>query len=364
MSELTPLKIGNTGKLFGIQLQILGSIKYSQRQEGKTYRWENLYCKGADGNEYWIDYDMYSDQYRLYKEVAFDLQKFRESKGTLIRPENRDVLTVVEMGLGSVDNIQGQIPYDIQQKNKVRFIDAIGGKGTYSLEFSETFAHLYAGQNVSKVVLFNAFGLRDLAKKTQQKINSRIKWKLVNKVMIIPIVVGILGLMVSFVANTTIYEGEITVCDETNTTCTEDAELIGPFEFSFWPVIYRFTVQTDLKAVSSSVANETWISVTTEILNESREPINGIYYDMYNEYWIEGGERGYERVDSVSHDLRVTEPGEHYIVMYAESSADNFDSDHTINLRVEQRLVHETPFLFMLIGTAIYYFLRFYAKNK
>ena len=360
MRRLTPLKIGMKGKLFGANVTLKGIIQYVQRDDGDNYYWENIYSVADNGDKYWIDYYAYSDQYTLYQEVGFNEELFRSSGFKTVEPENGDYIKIIEKGIGKVNGVEGEIPMQIQKQSRVAFIDAVGGKGQYSMEWDDQFANLYSGQNVTSVNILNAFGLHDLAEKERKRLKNKIRWKIIDVVVIATLVIAALGILSSYVFTRTIYEDDIAVCDEASLLCDYNNQA-GPIKLPSFPFVTRITVNSQLPQVYTK-GSEVWKSVAVELTDSSKEPTNAIYYDLYNEYWVEGGESGRETKNTISKDIQVVEGGTYYINLYAESST-NYDADvHNVHVTVQTRLAYSTPFV-VLLASGISYFL-FFRNNK
>lgn len=354
MKRLTPLKIGSQGKLFGLDLTLKGVIQYVQRDEGKNYYWENIYAIDDKQQPYWIDYDKYSNKYTLYKEVNFDKKAFKDSGFKTIKLENGDYIKIIEQGVARVVGIVGYIPMDIQEKSTIFFIDAVGGKGQYSMEWDSNFMSLYAGQKIMAANLFDAFGLHELAKKERKKIQNRIRWRLIDKIVFWTLILGILGILSGLIFNRTILEKDILVCDEDSLVCEHNNQ-VGPISLPRFPLIMNIFVESTLPDVSI-MGTEVWKTVMVEFINQKNEATNAVYFDLYNVYWVEGGESGKEKREKANKDVKIIDPGEYLLDIYVLSCPELNFRDHKVKIRIQTRLLNIVPFI-VLCSSAILYFI-------
>jgi hypothetical protein len=153
----------------------------------------------------------------------------------------------------------------------------------------------------------------------------------------------------------------VNVCVDGRLSCTKET-IVGPFETSFFPKIYSIEVKANLNDVTVR-GTETWKSITVEIINENLEVQNGFNYDLYNEYWIEGGESGKEKHDKGTKNIRFDTPGKYHLSLSAESSVDNRNDSEEVTVVVKGRIMYEFVFIFGL-GALLLFYIIFRGKKQ
>lgn len=147
-----------------------GVAVYSERdpEDGRTYHWEEWELLGYEDLDFWVEYDHYSREVSLYwparSEPVVDpttLALHQELELTVDGVPRRWV--VREVGVGTIDDLEGAFTYDITQGQQVAYAELreLGGPGRCVVEkFDERVIDTYASTLLDVAGQKHHFGRR------------------------------------------------------------------------------------------------------------------------------------------------------------------------------------------------------------
>jgi hypothetical protein len=342
---LSDLELGLRGQIDGIELEIVGYLRYQGSDDEDTWYWEE-WVAVSNAKYYWIQYDAYDDEYSFFTQVApptkaIDVQKLRV--GTRIEIEPGKVRRVSEVGSGKIVVIQGDVPWKAVTGESTFFADGSYRNERLSVEWTSSEISFYSGYTINHKKILQAFNLQDKLRQLDWREQNSVHWR---KLRILFLLLGVASLIAAALAASSgraVFSSTVTLCSATptptKTTCKPTLLPIGPLNLTHKNRVYTVSVQ------STTASQTNWPYISIELLDSNQAALSGFAGDFWVENWREGGESGTDSNTSVSKPFRLENPGQYYLDFEIEKIDRTSTPADTFKVTVKEDVILSRYFL-------------------
>lgn len=160
--KMSALRIGLRGTVFGVDVRVVGWVKYSGEDDEDTWYWEEWHLKGKD-RSFWLEFHPDEDTFTMYQLIEIEQplpKKFSHSQRVVIG--GMDTFTVQEIDTATLEDFDGEMDWIPVKGEKMAYVDGRSGSVRYSIEDYDTEPLVFKGRSVSPMQIAEGFGLADV----------------------------------------------------------------------------------------------------------------------------------------------------------------------------------------------------------
>ncbi len=331
----TPLQPGSKALIGGKEFWAVGLVRYIERDDDSTSRWEEWVLVASDGDERWLEYD--EGKWTLYELI--DTPSQAEVKS------GRFGSFVSESGTCKVESVAGEIPYPVSPGETVRYEErsAAGNGFFYSMETDPNSGSVewFRGRRLDDRAVFTMFDMRHLLAAQDRRDTALRDRRSFGLLLLVLSLASFLFWGVGsgggrVVAQDTVMASQV----------GEEGLRLGPYHLSSAGRVHRLAVSTSLSSTSM------WVQAVVE------HPESGALFDAEGEFWDESGsdDEGpwHEYSLDARKEFRLERAGDLYVRVFADPEA--AAANAPISFKLEENVMFPTYFVIfgliaLILGT-------------
>jgi hypothetical protein len=299
-------------------------VRYIERDDDSTSRWEEWVLVAADGDERWLEYD--EGKWTLYEQIDAPTHAQIAS--------GRFGASVTESGTCKIESVAGEIPYPISPGEVVQYAErSTAGDGwVYSMETDPRNGSVewFRGRRLDDRAVFTLFDMRDLLAAQDRRDIALRDRRTFGLLLLVLSIAGFIFWGVGsgsgrMVAQDTVMASQV----------GEEGLRLGPYHLSSAGRVHRLVVSTSLSSTSM------WVQAVVE------HPESGALFDTEGEFWDESGsdDEGpwHEWSLDSRKEFRLERPGDLYVRVFADPEASAANAP--ISFKLEENVMYPTYFL-------------------
>lgn len=324
------IRPGMKARIGGKEFVAVGRIGYTQREEGKTYAWEEWVLLDPDGDARYLEYD--EGKWTLSgpftpREAPSAVKLSGATEGNGFRIDGA-LATVKDAGDCQVSGVEGEIPWPVAAGQSLHFVDLEAGSAFYSAELDGGEIEWFRGQRLDDRAVFTLFDQRELLAALDRReaaLRSRRRFGLW---CLLAALAALLGWGMAGANGKTVASGSASLAEIGPT-----GKRFGPYFLNAPGRVYRLRVSSNLSQAAA------WVQAVIE------DDV-GELLDTSGELWDESGsdEDGpwHEYSLQAQSDFRLDRPGSVYVRLFVEPEAAAGSGSATVTFAVEQGVLHPT----------------------
>lgn len=322
----TPLQPGSKAMIGGKEFWAVGLVRYVERDDDSTSRWEEWVLVAADGDERWLEYD--EGKWTIYELIDAPTPAQVES--------GRFGGFEAETGTCTIESVAGEIPYPISPGDTLQYSERSGGAdgSIYSMETDPQtgMVEWFRGKRLDDRAVFTLFDLRQLlAAQDRRDIVLRDR----RNFGLLLLALSLIGIL--FWAGGR-GDGRIVAQDSVMASQIGEQGLrLGPYPLKSAGRVHRLVVWTSLSSTSM------WVQAVVE------HPESGALFDAEGEFWDESGSDGdgpwHEWSLASRKEFRLERAGDLYVRVFADPEA--AAANAPVSFRLEENVMYPTYMLIL-----------------
>jgi hypothetical protein len=345
-SPRSHLKIGLTGQIGTVSLNLKGYIRCSASDDEDTWYWEEWYAGTDSGDELWLEFDEESDQYTLFRKLTTVTvtNSEQQTKQTSIQLSSGERFDIAETAQAKIITVHGDLPEGHTVGSQFVYHEGTHYRGAiFTVEESDEF-EVFKGEVVDPQTLFKAFNMVSALARYEWQASQKKLWDFARTVCLIVAGTGIVALVMLAGTGTKVLDRVITTCAAQTTNCPAEEQLLGPVVLSKANRAYKLDIATN-----KGINQQNWQAVTVTLLDESMKPLSAVEGDFWEEAWSEGGESGVERNTKKEKYFRLTKSGTYYLKTTVEP-ASAVSQPITLSIRLYEDVMYWPYFISLIVG--------------
>ncbi len=331
----TPIRQGMKAVIGGKEFWAVGLIRYEESAEDEVSTWYEWVLLNPDGDVCYLE----SDEGRWTMTEPWETDNtgplvgaFGATAGTSI-PVDTGTATLREAGTCTVTAFQGEIPWPIRIRERLRYVDLDGPDGRmYSGEISEATGEMewFKGRRLDDRQVLIFFGLTHLVTELDRRGAKKRQQGSFGCFLIALAVVAFIFCGIAGSRGKVVGQGSAT-----GAQVGEEGQRFGPYSLTQVNRVYR------LRLWSSLTSTSMWVQGVLE--NTDASP----FFDVDQEFWDESGTDSdgawHEWQLQVSKDFRLDQRRDVYVRLFADPEA--AAANAPISFALEEGVLDYGPFL-------------------
>ncbi|MFC1743809.1 DUF4178 domain-containing protein [Candidatus Riflebacteria bacterium] len=353
------LRLGLRGTLEKLPFEIVGRIRYQAWDDEDTWTWDEWQLQSPMGKFKWLQEDesgfILFDRFIPKNPVSLNQILPKSIKLEQFNTQ------IIEVASSKIAFVEGELTWQPDLGEKVKYADAYFHPFFYTIEQSETEIQFFKGKGYSAKAVYKAFGLSpDLAPDLPAPINPAIHYGIDDEdddedweeegdgaygtiggyFLGFGFILVLTGLFLGrFGSNIASYSAKLAdVSDET--------QLFGPIKMAGSRIHL-------LKISTSEIPNNTWLAGDVALLNEKKEPVMHLTIDFWDET---GYDDGYWHENDLSHSeyfIPFSKNQEYFLEMAGEGDSGAKGRNPTLTLSMYSGVFENSAF-YILGGILIF----------
>jgi hypothetical protein len=308
----------------GKEFWAVGLVRYVEKDDDSTSRWEEWVLVAADGDERWLEYD--EGKWTLCELI--DTPSYPEINS------GKYGAFVSESGTCHIESIAGEIPYPISPGQALRYEERSSGRdgAVYSVEtdLGTGMLEWFRGRRLDDREVFTLFDMRQmLAAEDQREVALRDR-RLFGLLLLTLSLLSFLFWAGGRGAGRTVAQDSVMASQ-----IGEEGLRLGPYPLNSAGRVHRLIVSTSLSSTSM------WVQAVVE------NPESGALFDSEGEFWDESGsdDEGpwHEWSLDSRKEFRLERAGDLYVRLFADPEASAANAP--VSFKLEENVMYPPYFL-------------------
>lgn len=343
-----PFGLGTRCTLRGVEWQLVGHLRYHERDEGVDY-WSDEFLLHAKSKGYaWL---MVENGHFAFAEEVRGIPK---RAGSLVQKSSFQALgrtfKAYERGRCEIAWVDGELPWVAREGDKIRYLDAISPPYMLSAELSDSESEWFRCEYLSQREVAAAFGLSKHQLPYKKGVGAAEPYErgafrgAALRVMTTTVVVALLLLLLD-------------ACASGRTV--ETLRIDDPGKLSGY-VTEPFTIRGEGAIVELdcvSLVDNAWLWVGGAVIDAQDQVLLETSASVSYYHGVSGGESWSEGSQSDSVVFQLEEPGEYRLLLDGEAGSGN-DSDGRggppLHITVSEGVVLSRYYVLLFVGTLLW----------
>ncbi len=310
----TPLRLGMKGRFLGKDYELIGRMVFGMREEGVTYYWHEFQMVAADGDVFFLEYEVDEGQTLWKTSRSFTpthpldpLEATRLSVGSHIRLEESSARVTQDATTATLFLVEGELTYAAQAGDKYSYIEAVYGNGFYVVEWKPDEVEFYQGHHLSYQEVLEAFALQEaLARYHAAQTRQRSRGWFAGACVLVAIL-AFVGYGVARISGTEVAKGSTSISrvDPVKGYDFPQVITLGPSDR-----VLRLELQASMRQTSA------WIIGV--LISEDGNELVGLGEEFWDEVGVDSDGRWHEWDLQARSSFRITEPGNYRVRVYIQ----------------------------------------------
>jgi hypothetical protein len=331
MQNPTPIHHGMKATIGGKEFWAIGIIRYEEPDDDSVSVWHEWVLMNPDGDIRYLEYD----EGRWTMTAPFDSGSglegvFGAGSGAVFTIAGKKAM-VSESGTCSVTDFEGQIPWEIQRGEQLRYVDLTSGSTLYSAEIAPETGEIewFQGRRMQDREVLALFGLEHLLTKLDRRQFVKRDRRFFGLICLALAILSFIMYGVSFGKGKVIASGNTTA-----QVAGEDGQRFGPYKLDKVNRVYRLRISSQMTSTSM------WVQGVLESSDA------GAVFDVDEEFWDESGyDEGawHEWILEAHKEFRLDAPRDVFVRLYSDPEA--AAANAPISWQLEEGVRYPTYFL-------------------